>query len=117
MTLVIREILAFRGLDARQLVERHALLLGKAQRGRRRLTVAAEGGRHRRAGDRLVQILLALGDPRDAGGQPAWRAEGFDRRARRDTQLLEPRFQPIGQLRVTPRHPRRGQLFDADLDQ
>ena len=62
MPLVIREVLALRRRHARQLLERHALLPGEAERRRRRLPVRAERRGHRRAADRLVEIFLALGD-------------------------------------------------------
>ena len=113
----IGEVLALGRLRAGQLLERDALLLGEPERRRRRLAVLAEGRRHRRAGDRLVEVVLALGDVRHAHGQAARRAEALDRRARRDPELVEARLEPLGELPGQTRQPRRRQLFDADFDQ
>src|SRR5262245_56433654 len=117
MTLVVGEILALRALDARDLVERDTLLSREAQRRRCRLTVTAERRGHRWTGDRLVEILLTLGDPCDSGRETPRSAEALDRCAGGDPKLFEARFQPLGQLLGCPWHPGRGQFFDADLYQ
>ena len=64
LVLLIGEVFALGRLRARQLLERHALLLGEAERRGRRLAVLPEGRRHGRAGDRLVEIVLAFRDVR-----------------------------------------------------
>ena len=117
LVLLIGEVFALGRFRARQLLERHALLLGKTERRRGRLAVLPEGRRHGRAGDRLVEVVLAFRDVRHPHGQAAGRAETLDRRPRRDPGLFEARLEPLGELPGQTRHPRGGQLFDADFDQ
>ena len=117
LVLLEREVFAFRRSRPRQLLERHALLLRKSERGRRRLSVLAKCRRHRRAGNRLVEVFLTLRDVRDANRQPSRRAEAFDRRTWSNTELGESRREAIGELARQLRHPRRRQFFDADLDE
>ncbi len=84
----------------------------------------ALAGRHRpKAADTGGPVIVSSRSswrsamPPDARGQAAWRAEALDRGDRRDPVLLQPGVEPFGELTRQPRHPRRGQLFDADLDQ
>ena len=115
LVLLKGEVLALRRLRARQLLERHALLPGKSQRGRTGLAVLAEGGRDGRTGDRFVEVFLPLRDVGDAGGQTPRRAEALDRSARSNAEFGEARAEPLGELPRQPGHPRCGQLFDADF--
>ncbi len=115
LVLLKGQVLALRRLRARQLLERHALLAGKAQSGRTGLAVLGEGGRDGRAGDRFVEVLLPLRDAGDAGGQTPGRAEALDRSARRDAKFREARVEPLAKLPREPGHPRCGQFFDADF--
>ncbi len=108
LVLLKGQVLALRRLRARQLLERHALLAGKAQSGRTGLAVLAEGGRDGRTGDRFVEIFLPLRDMGDASGQTPRRAEALDGSARRDAEFREPRAQPLGKLPRQPGHPRCG---------
>ena len=58
----VREVLALRRLVPLERADLDAVLLREADRGRRRLAVGAERGRHGRAGDQLLEVVLPLGD-------------------------------------------------------
>jgi hypothetical protein len=83
------EVLALVGLHALERLEGDALLLGKAERGGRRLARGVERGRDGRTGDRFVEIFLALRHPADARRQAARRAEALDRHVGRQAHLFQ----------------------------
>ena len=69
----------------------------------------------RSTGHDLLEVLLPLGDLREPRGQAARGAEGLDRRPGRDAGLFEARLELFGELTGQARHPRGGELFDADF--
>ena len=113
----VGQVLAAGSCRATEIGDGHALLLRKSGGCRCGCAVRTERRRYRRPRHDLLEVLLALGDLREAGGETPRRAVGLDRRPGRNAVLLEARLEPFTELTRQTREPRRGQLFDADFDQ
>jgi hypothetical protein len=93
------------------------MFLREAERRGAGLAVLAKRRRYGRARNGFFEVVLPLGDSRDARRQASRRAETLNRRARRNPQFAQPRLDTFGNLAREGRQPRGRQFLDANLDE
>ena len=117
LMLAVPEVHTFRRLHFLELRDVDAVLSGKPDGRIGRLTIGAVCRSHRRPGDELVEIGLALGNFRDARRQPSRCAVAFNRRVGQQPARPERAVETVPDLLRQAREPRGGQFFSTDFEQ